>query len=49
MLIPSIDLMNGQIVQLAPEFESCKKLARAAKVPLARVYDAARREFKAPK
>jgi len=41
--------LDGQIVQLAPEFESCKKLAQAAKVPLARVYDAARREFKAPK
>jgi len=41
--------LDGEVVQIAPEFESCKKLARAAKVPLARVYDAARRELKAPK
>ncbi len=38
--------LNGELVQIAPEFESCKKLAVAAKVPLARVYEAARREFK---
>jgi len=41
--------LDGEVVQIAPEFESCKKLARAAKVPLVRVYDAARREFKASK
>ena len=41
--------LDGEIVQIAPEFESCKKLALAAKVPLTRVYDAARREFKAAK
>jgi hypothetical protein len=41
--------LDGDIVQIAPEFESCKKLAVTAKVPLARVYDAARREFKATK
>jgi uncharacterized protein (TIGR00299 family) protein len=41
--------LDGEIVQIAPEFESCKKLALAAKVPLVRVYDAARREFKAQK
>ena len=41
--------LDGEVVQIAPEFESCKKLAQAAKVPLARVYEAARREYKAPK
>lgn len=41
--------LDGEIVQIAPEFESCKKLALASKVPLTRVYDAARREFKAAK
>ena len=44
-----IGRLDGKIVQVAPEFESCKKLALAAKVPLARVYEATRREFKAPK
>ena len=44
-----IGRLDGEIIQVAPEFESCKKLALAAKVPLARVYEAARREFKAPK
>ena len=41
-----IGRLDGEIVQVAPEFESCKKLALAGKVPLSRVYDAARREFK---
>ena len=41
-----IGKLDGQIVQIAPEFESCKKLALAAKVPLARVYEAAREGFK---
>jgi uncharacterized protein (TIGR00299 family) protein len=33
--------LNGQVVQTAPEFESCKKLAAQKKVPLRRVYEAA--------
>jgi uncharacterized protein (DUF111 family) len=33
--------LDGKIIQAAPEFESCKKLARAAKVPLKTIYDAA--------
>ena len=41
-----IGRLNGEIVQVAPEFESCKKLALAAKTPLAKVYEAARRGFK---
>ena len=35
--------LNGKIVQVAPEFESCKKLAARAKVPLKKVYEAANR------
>jgi hypothetical protein len=34
---------DGKVVQAAPEFESCKKLAARAKVPLKKVYDAANR------
>lgn len=33
--------LDGKIVQAAPEFESCKKLAAQKKVPLKQVYDAA--------
>jgi uncharacterized protein (TIGR00299 family) protein len=36
-----IGKLDGKIVQAAPEFESCKKLADSAKVPLKQVYDAA--------
>jgi uncharacterized protein (TIGR00299 family) protein len=41
-----IGRLDGEIVQVAPEFESVKKLALAAKIPLAKVYEAARRGFK---
>jgi uncharacterized protein (TIGR00299 family) protein len=34
---------KGKVIQAAPEFESCKKLAARARVPLKRVYDAANR------
>lgn len=33
--------LNGQVVQSAPEFESCKKLAAQKQVPLKAVYNAA--------
>jgi hypothetical protein len=33
--------LNGRIVQAAPEFESCRKLADEAKVPIKQVYEAA--------
>ncbi len=33
--------LDGDIVQAAPEFEACQKLAARAKVPLQRVYEAA--------
>ena len=33
--------LNGKVVQTAPEFESCKKLAVQKKVPLKQIYEAA--------
>jgi hypothetical protein len=36
-----IGRLDGKLVQAAPEFESCKKLASRAKVPLKRIYEAA--------
>jgi uncharacterized protein (TIGR00299 family) protein len=33
--------LNGEIIQAKPEFESCRKLAEAASVPVKRVYEAA--------
>jgi uncharacterized protein (TIGR00299 family) protein len=35
--------LNGKVVQAAPEFESCKKLAAQKKVPLRQVYEATKR------
>jgi uncharacterized protein (TIGR00299 family) protein len=35
-----IGRLNGKVVQSAPEFESCKKLAVRAKIPLKRIYEA---------
>ena len=35
--------LNGKVVQAAPEFESCKKLAAQKKVPLRQVYEATRK------
>ena len=40
--------LDGRIVQAAPEYESCKKVAEAAKVPLKEVYDSALRAFTRP-
>lgn len=39
--------LNGKVVQAAPEFESCKKLAAQKKVPLRQVYEATRQLGKA--
>ena len=36
-----IGRLNGKVLQAAPEYEACKKLAREAKVPVKAVYDAA--------
>jgi uncharacterized protein (TIGR00299 family) protein len=41
-----IGRLDGKIVQAAPEFESCKKVAAAAKVPVKAVYAAAARALK---
>ena len=38
--------LDGKIIQAAPEFESCKKLARQAKVPLKVIYEAATKAIK---
>ena len=31
--------LDGKVIQESPEFESCKKLARTAKVPLKTIYE----------
>ncbi|MGD0252839.1 MAG: nickel pincer cofactor biosynthesis protein LarC [Verrucomicrobiota bacterium] len=36
-----IGRLNGRVVHTAPEFESCRKLAAQAKVPLKKIYEAA--------
>ena len=36
-----LGFLDGVVAQVAPEFESCKKLAAKAKVPVKQVYDAA--------
>jgi pyridinium-3,5-bisthiocarboxylic acid mononucleotide nickel chelatase len=36
---------DGKVLQAAPEFESCRKLAEQAKVPLKEIYEAALRAF----
>jgi hypothetical protein len=39
--------LNGHIRQASPEFEDCRKLAEAQKVPLQRVMDEAMRKWSA--
>lgn len=41
-----IGMLDGEIVQVSPEYESCAGLARAKGVPLREVYTAAVTEFK---
>ena len=41
-----IGRLNGKVVQAAPEFESCRKMAARAKVPLKRIYEAALKAVK---
>jgi uncharacterized protein (TIGR00299 family) protein len=41
-----IGRLNGKVVQAAPEFESCKKLAVRAKIPLKRIYEAVLKAIK---
>jgi uncharacterized protein (DUF111 family) len=38
--------LDGKVVQAAPEFESCRKVAEQAGVPLKQVYEAAMRSLK---
>jgi hypothetical protein len=38
--------LDGKVVQAAPEFESCKKLAEQAGVPLKQVYEATMQALK---
>jgi hypothetical protein len=38
--------LNGQAVQPAPEFESCKQLAARARVPVKTIFEAARQAIK---
>jgi len=37
-----LGLLNGQVVQAAPEYESCRRVADASRVPLKQVYEEAR-------
>jgi uncharacterized protein (TIGR00299 family) protein len=39
--------LDGRVVQAAPEYESCRKLAEAAKVPLKQIYAAANKATEA--
>ena len=41
-----IGRLNRKVFQAAPEFESCKKLAVRAKIPLKRIYEAALKAIK---
>lgn len=40
--------LDGRVVQIAPEFESCRQAAEQAGVPLQQVYDAARAAVEPP-
>jgi pyridinium-3,5-bisthiocarboxylic acid mononucleotide nickel chelatase len=40
-LTVKVGRLDGQVLQAAPEFESCRKLAEQAKVPLKDIYEAA--------
>jgi uncharacterized protein (TIGR00299 family) protein len=42
-----IGRLDGRIVQAAPEFESCRKLAAAANLPLKMIYEAAAKALQA--
>src|SRR5260221_2568337 len=39
-----IGRLDGKVVQVAPEFESCRKLADQTGLPLKRIYEAAMKE-----
>jgi uncharacterized protein (TIGR00299 family) protein len=41
--------LNGQIIQAAPEYEDCRRLATEADVPIKQVYEAAKRPQDTPR
>jgi uncharacterized protein (TIGR00299 family) protein len=45
-VVIKIGRLNGKVIQAAPEFESCKKLALKAKIPLKQAYAAALKAIK---
>jgi hypothetical protein len=45
-VILKIGRLNGKVLQAAPEFESCKKLAAKAKIPLKQIYEAVAKAIK---
>lgn len=45
-VVVKVGRLNGKVVQIAPEFESCRKLAEQAGVPLKPVYEAATKAAK---
>jgi len=42
-----IGTLDGRVVQASPEYESCRKVADRAKVPLRQIYDASTKAIKA--
>jgi pyridinium-3,5-bisthiocarboxylic acid mononucleotide nickel chelatase len=38
--------LDGKVIQASPEYESCRKLAEAAGVPIKEVYETARQALK---
>lgn len=44
-----VSRVNGKILQVAPEFEDCRKLAEEKRVPLQRVMESARRSYEKEK
>ncbi|HXT41341.1 MAG TPA: nickel pincer cofactor biosynthesis protein LarC [Candidatus Angelobacter sp.] len=45
-VIVKVGKLNGKVVQTSPEYESCRKLAKQAGVPLKQVYEAATKTAK---
>jgi len=47
-VVVKVGRLNGRILQVAPEYESCRAVAAAAGVPVKTVYEAALRAFPLP-
>jgi hypothetical protein len=41
-----VGLLNERIVQIAPEYEDCKLVAKTSGLPLKEIYDLAKKIFK---